>query len=247
MKDPNTRLFAAAGLALAGLAAVPSVRADTTVFFAGGNASQNVLYDRVTNVLSGGVSSLTVASSKRHRPHLCRHHHRPVRPRHRHDSFLAPRRHRRLAGSQRAKHREHRHRNHHPRSDRGRLQHVAGSGGGRFLALCRHANARRSLRLHQAANVPALAGITNLTQRQAYYLQGSAGTVPISYYGGTSTNYLYFVARNTAAAVRTEIDAMFNFTGTPRHLYHQRRRPADSGSQPRPKFGALLSARKSPP
>jgi hypothetical protein len=67
----------------------------------------------------------------------------------------------------------------------------------------------------KAPNASDLAGITNLTQRQVYYLEGTAGSVPISYYGGTNTNTLYFVGRNTASAVRTETDANVYFTGTP--------------------------------
>ena len=55
------------------------------------------------------------------------------------------------------------------------------------------------------ANIsPALAGVTNLTQRQAAYLEGAAGYLPASFFGGTGTNPVYLVARNTAAAVRTE-------------------------------------------
>jgi hypothetical protein len=61
--------------------------------------------------------------------------------------------------------------------------------------------------------------VSNLTQRQAAYLEGAAGTnsagaLPISFFGGTSTDPIYLVARNTASAVRTEIDANIEFTGT---------------------------------
>jgi hypothetical protein len=48
------------------------------------------------------------------------------------------------------------------------------------------------------------AAITNLTQRQAVTLETSSyGT---TYYGGTSTNIVYFVGRNNESAVRTETD-----------------------------------------
>jgi hypothetical protein len=48
------------------------------------------------------------------------------------------------------------------------------------------------------------AAITNLTQRQAATLEtASLGT---TFYGGTSTNIVYFVGRNTESAVRTETD-----------------------------------------
>lgn len=64
---------------------------------------------------------------------------------------------------------------------------------------------------------PGLVGITNLTQRQAAYLEGSAGpNFHSAFLGGTSTtDSVYFVGRNTASAVRTEIDANIYFTGTP--------------------------------
>ncbi|HEX7655034.1 MAG TPA: hypothetical protein VF607_16110 [Verrucomicrobiae bacterium] len=51
---------------------------------------------------------------------------------------------------------------------------------------------------------PDLAGVTNLTQRQAVSLETS--TNKTTYYGGTSSNIVYFVGRNSQAAVRTEID-----------------------------------------
>jgi hypothetical protein len=67
-----------------------------------------------------------------------------------------------------------------------------------------------------AALTPGLATVTNLTQRQAYYLEGSAGSnFHSAYIGGPFTNdSVYFVGRNTASAVRTETDANIYFTGT---------------------------------
>ena len=62
----------------------------------------------------------------------------------------------------------------------------------------------------------SVAGITNLTQRQAFYLEGSSGLVPTAFYGGSSTNNpLYLVGRDTGAAVRQVIDASIYFSGTP--------------------------------
>ena len=57
----------------------------------------------------------------------------------------------------------------------------------------------------------AIAGITNLTQRQAVSLETSVN--PGSFYGGTSTNPVYFVGRNSQAAVRTEVDLNINNSG----------------------------------
>jgi hypothetical protein len=58
-----------------------------------------------------------------------------------------------------------------------------------------------------------LVGITNLTQRLANYLESSGATLPATYFGGASSNPVYFVGRNTAAAVRQVIDANIFFTG----------------------------------
>jgi hypothetical protein len=64
------------------------------------------------------------------------------------------------------------------------------------------------------AKSPALVNVTNLTQRQAAYLEGAAGYVPASFFGGTGSSPVYLVARNTAAAVRTEVDLNVYFSGT---------------------------------
>ena len=53
-------------------------------------------------------------------------------------------------------------------------------------------------------NFAGLAGITNLTQRQAVALETSLNKA--TYYGGSSTNLVYFVGRNSQSAVRTELD-----------------------------------------
>jgi hypothetical protein len=63
---------------------------------------------------------------------------------------------------------------------------------------------------------PALLTVSNLTQRQAAYLEGAAGpNFHSAYVGGSATNdSVYFVGRNTASAVRTETDANIYFTGS---------------------------------
>ena len=55
-----------------------------------------------------------------------------------------------------------------------------------------------------------LTTVTNLTSRQAAALE--TGTYPASFFGGTGTNFIYFVGRNKESAVRTEIDATINNT-----------------------------------
>ena len=62
-----------------------------------------------------------------------------------------------------------------------------------------------------------LAGITNITQRNASYVESSGGTLPTGYFGGSNndpnTSALYFVGRNTLSAVRQVIDANIYFSG----------------------------------
>jgi hypothetical protein len=58
-----------------------------------------------------------------------------------------------------------------------------------------------------------LVGVTNLTQRLANYLESSGATLPATYFGGATANPVYFVGRNSAAAVRQVIDANIFFTG----------------------------------
>lgn len=66
------------------------------------------------------------------------------------------------------------------------------------------------------AKSPNLANVTNLTQRQIVYLQSASGTLPSAFFGGSSTSdIVYAVGRDTAAAVRQVIDANIYFTGTP--------------------------------
>ena len=55
------------------------------------------------------------------------------------------------------------------------------------------------------------AGITNLSRQQAVTLETSS-PLQAAFYGGTSTNKVYFVGRNSQAAVRTEIDLVIQNT-----------------------------------
>ena len=53
----------ATGIVAAAFGLATLSQAQTSVFFAGGNASQTVLYDRVTNILNGTSPSLSVVIS----------------------------------------------------------------------------------------------------------------------------------------------------------------------------------------
>lgn len=61
MKTSSLKKTLLAGLAFGGALLAGSSYAQTTVFFAGGNASQSILYDRVTNILTGGVTNVVIS------------------------------------------------------------------------------------------------------------------------------------------------------------------------------------------
>jgi len=215
MKTLNLKKIIAAGLTFAGLALVPNLQADVEVFFAGGNASQSVLYDRVTNILTGGITSVAISSTNS-----------TVRT-YKGSISAAPSLGTvtidfSLLGAV------------------GGFQDVANQspeltalGSNSVPDVAVSSTSPEAVGINPApfsqsrtlvvpfvfiknpSLSPNLAGVTNLTQRQAYYLEGASGTLPSAFFGGSTNNdVVYLVARNTAAAVRTEIDANIYFTGT---------------------------------
>jgi hypothetical protein len=65
-----------------------------------------------------------------------------------------------------------------------------------------------------AAGSADSAGITNLTARQAVYLETAGANIPATFFGGAGTNPVYFIGRNSGSAVRTEVDANIgNYSG----------------------------------
>jgi len=95
--------------------------------------------------------------------------------------------------------------------------------------------------------INSLGPITNITQRLAIQLESSGGTLPTAYFGGPSTSNnipgdaLYFVGRNSLAAVRQVIDAAIfikasaqNFTtnssGQPTNYVDSVGNPSGAGS-----------------
>jgi hypothetical protein len=202
--------------ALVALGLASDLRAQTSVFFAGGNASQTVLYDRATNILNGSSPSLSVVIS-------------PTNSTVRtytgsidgetglgtvtiNFSLLGA-----VQGLQ----------------DVGQNSEIVASGGSLVPTVAVSSTDPvavgidptpftqvRTLVVPYAyikkpSLSPNLANVTNLTQRQAAYFEGAAGTLPSAFFGGASTNdAVYLVPRNTSSAVRTEIDANIYFTGT---------------------------------
>jgi hypothetical protein len=217
MKESRIAKYIIAGLALAGFALNPSLRADTEVFIAGANASQTLLYDRASNILSGITANISTSNS------VVRDYVGTISGQPGlgnvtiHFSLLGG-----IQGLTDLA-------NQNTELTAGGLSLVptlavsSASPGAVGLSASPFTILGPTLVVPYAfikyPGATALAGVTNLTQQQALYLEGAAGTnsagyLPISFFGGTNTNPIYYVARNTASAVRTEIDANIYFTGT---------------------------------
>ncbi len=211
---PSLRKFLAAGVALAGLTLIPKTYADVEVLFAGGNASQTVLYDRITNILTGGISGVTISSTNSTvRTYQGTITSLPGLGTVTIDFSLlgAVGGFQDLAGG-----------NDENTALSNRLAPtvVVSSTSPEAVAIDPTPFVQtRTLVvpfvfIKNPAKAPNLASVTNLTQRQAAYLEGAAGFLPASFFGGTSTNPVYLVPRNTASAVRTETDLNIYFSGT---------------------------------
>ncbi len=200
---------------LAGVSTAPLLHAQTTVVFAGGNASQTVLYDRVTNILTGGISSVTIASTNS-----------TVRT---YIGTIADQTNLgtvtiefSLLGAIQGLN-DLLNQNPEATADKQSLIPTVAVSSTSPDAVGIDPSAFTSTEtlvvpyayIKKPSLSPNLDGVTNLTQRPAAYLEGAAGTLPSAYFGGSSTNdVVYLVPRNTSSAVRTEIDANVYFTGT---------------------------------
>ncbi len=210
----SLRKFLAAGAAIAGLTLVPSAHADVEVLFAGGNASQTVLYDRVTNILTGGITAVTISPTNS----TVRTYQGTITGQTGLGnvtidfSLLGA-----VGGFQDLAEKN---------NENTALSNslaptvVVSSTSPEAVAIDPTPFVQtRTLVvpfvfIKNPAKAPNLGGVTNLTQRQAAYLEGAAGFLPASFFGGTGTNPVYLVPRNTASAVRTETDLNIYFSGT---------------------------------
>jgi hypothetical protein len=214
MKASNLRIIKksiVAALAVAGLTAVPALRANIEVFLVGGSASQSVLYDRATNFFGGGTFTVKGGGSSAIA------------------QFSGTSTNTALSGFGTI--------TLDINVNNGALDglqalvgQVANADDTNYssgpltpqVPTFVDSAASAAASGYSSANLTALAtyvvpliyikntnsidtaGITNLTQRQAVTLEtASVGT---TYFGGTSTNLVYFVGRNNESAVRTEID-----------------------------------------
>jgi hypothetical protein len=224
MKNMNLNKFLAAGLALAGFSLASSARAQTEVLFSGGNASQTILYDRVTNIFGGGSITATIAASNSVvRSYVGSISGAPagVNPVTIDFSLLGAGQGLTDTGSQNTET---------TALGSNTIPAVAVSSGDPDVfavdpSTLTSVNPSVSPTTYtlvipyayvkNASKSPNLANATNLTQFQANYLEGAAGYFPSIVLGGSSTSdTVYFVARNTQSAVRREIDANIYFTGT---------------------------------
>ena len=200
---------------LAGVSAAPFLHGQTTVVFGGGNASQTVLYDRVTNILTGGISSVTISPANS-----------TVRT---YVGTIAEQTNLgtvtiefSLLGAVQGMD-DLLNQNPETTADQQSLVPTVAVSSTSPDAVGIDPSAFTSTETlvvpYAFIKKPSLStnldGVTNLTQRQAAYLEGAAGTLPSAFFGGSSTNdAVYLVPRNTASAVRIEIDANVYFTGT---------------------------------
>ena len=218
MKKLNLKKVIAVGLILTGAAFTPDLRADVTVFLEGGSASQSILYDRATNLFAGGSLTTVIGSGSA----------TVSRFQGTGGGALAGLgiitldinvANGAVAGLQAL------------------TTHAAGPGdtnvlgvptiptfvdsaatpdaiggidGSKLIAKPTYVVPLVFIKNTNSADTVA---ITNLTQRQAVSLETSS-PLQAAYYGGTSTNKIYFVGRNTQAAVRTEIDLNIYNNGT---------------------------------
>ena len=217
MKKLKMKQFVAAGIMLAGLALAPGVRADVEIFLAGGNASQNIIYDRITNILSGGITSYSVSSTnstvRRFVGTIASGPGSGLGTITIDTSLLGA-----VQGLQ----------------DVGVNSETLAAGGSAVPTVAVSSTSPGAVAVNgsvltrvgptlvapyayvkKSSASANLAGVTNLTSRQAQFLEANAGLFPSAALGGSGTNdAVYFVGRNLESAVRTEIDANINFSGT---------------------------------
>jgi len=220
MKVSPFKYLVLSSVTLAGLFLTPSLRADTEVVIAGGNASSAILYDRATNVLNGGVVTAFGLSSSIVRSYQGTIASQPGLGTVTIDFVLNGA----VGGLQDI--------------EAGNPQTTASGNNTLPPTLVDSSTSPGAVALdpsvltslpvyvvpyvffrNSSANSSDSAGITNLTARQAAYLEGAGATIPASFFGGAGTNPVYFIGRNNQSAVRTETDLNIGFTGTLKSYY----------------------------
>ncbi|MFZ0828188.1 MAG: hypothetical protein WAO02_12265 [Verrucomicrobiia bacterium] len=246
MKTSNLRKIVATGLTLAGLALVPNLQADVEIFIEGGSASSSVLFNRATNVLNDINTPIAVngLDNSAVRTYAGKSTNAAL------SAFGTITLDFNLNGAVIG------------------LQNLVNqqpdtnvSGALLIPTLVDSATSPEAVGIDSvAANLTAYptyvvplayikntnsidtAGITNLTQRQAWSLENS--TLPATYFGGNSTNVVYFVGRNSQAAVRTELDLNIYNTQTINTYYtNALGQPVlDTSADPGQQFGGSVAS-----
>ena len=211
MKNISLKKFIIAGVTLGGLLLQPSLRANVEVLISGGNASSTVLFDRATNLFGGTFTSVYGASSSTTRTYvgsipgysglgtvtldivlngavgglkdIAQGNPETTAA----GNSLVP-----------------------TVVDSSTSPDVVGVNPLLFNAQPTYVVPYIFIKNANSANT---ATITNLTQRQAAELESAGATIPASFFGGTGTNVLYFVGRNSDSAVRAEIDLNIQANG----------------------------------
>ncbi len=206
------------GTVLAGLSLTPGLRANTEVVVAGGNASSAILYDRATNVLNGGpITAYGLSSS------VVRSYQGTISGQSGLGTVTIDYVLNGAVGALQD-------------IEAGNPQTTASGNNTLPPTLVDSSTTPGAVALdpsvltalpvyvvpyvffrNAGAGSGDSVGITNLTARQAAYLEGA--TVPASFFGGAGTNPVYFIGRNNQSAVRTETDLNIGFTGT-LHTYY---------------------------
>lgn len=220
MKNSFFQKLILAGTVLAGLSLAPKVRADVEVVIAGGNASSSILFDRATNLFGGAFSATYGLSSSTVRTYV------GVIPGYTTGNatnlgnvtldFV-------LNGAVQGL----------QDIEAGNPQSTAKGTDTLPPTLIDSSSTPAAAQVDPSVLnsepvyvVPYVfiknigtssadsAGVTNLTARQAVYLETAGATIPSTFFGGAGTNPVYFVGRNNESAVRTEIDANIgNYSG----------------------------------
>jgi len=210
MKTSSLKKNIVLSAAIAALASLPNLHAAVTVTIEGGSASQSVLYDRATNLFAGGTLTVTGAASSAVR------------------RFVGTSTNALLSGYGTIT-LDINVNNGAVNGLQALANQTAGTGDTNILgvpvvptfvdsatspeavgidSVAAHFNSYPTyvvpLVYIKNANSIDTAPITNLTQRQAVQLETATNST--RYFGGTSTNQVFFIGRNSQSAVRTEID-----------------------------------------
>lgn len=211
MKTSHFRIVIAAGAVASGLAFAPTLRADVEVLISGGNAGSSILFDRATNFFGGTFTAVYGASSSTIRTYVGTAPAYPGLGTVTLDFNLSGAVGGLLDISQG-----------NPETtaatnslvptlvDSSTSPDVVGVDPSQFTSLQNYAVPYVFIKNSNSADTT---GITNLTQRQAALLESAGATVPATFFGGNSTNVIYFVGRNKDSAVRTEIDLNIQANG----------------------------------